>query len=599
MSIQPPAEHSAHPTAKPISGAAVQEQLQRIVNSDVFASSARLCRFLTHIVTRTLEGDPASLKEFSIAMEVFDRKSDYDPNVDAIVRVEARRLRTKLKAYYDNVSDPVVIGLKPGSYVPFFRWAESETETQKGVEAKQSRATIAVLPFVNMSPEPEQEYFCDGISEEVINSLTRVNGLNVIARTSSFQFRGTAIDIREVGQRLGADLVIEGSVRKWGDQLRITAQGIDTTSGHHLWSETFRRKLVDVFAIQEEIASAVSGLLRMHIPPHSTSDRDLDAYALYLRGRFLLHQQTPESLTSARQCFRELVAAYPNYAPGYSGIAAANGLLSLFGVVSGREVYPEMKDCAERGYALDRESANTCAILASLRAWGEHRWAEAERLYVEAIRLEPAQAETHMYRGMALLCQAKVDEAEASLRRSMELNPLSAADCARMAYLHYVKGEADCAAEQLAKSFELDRDYAEARFYEGLLAFRESRYDFIADRFALSNAPLELGLLAAAHGRLGDKTAAAQSMERLRRRSETEYVTPLAEGLASVGMGEVDRAFERLSEATEHRTNFVNLLAVEPFFEPLRQDSRFVRLLKKLRLPHGTAEAARSAKSIR
>ena len=262
-------EMSGNTEASPVPAAAACEQLARIVESPKFVSSARLCRFLTHIVNRTIGGDLASLKEFSIAMEVFDRTSDYDPNIDAIVRVEARRLRGKLKDYYEGPgrNDPVLIGLRPGSYVPIFRWLDPEPANQgQEIDATvQARASVAVLPFVNMSPEPEQDYFCDGISEEIINSLTHIAGLKVIARSSVFQFKGTSFDIREVGRRLDADIVIEGSVRKAGEQLRITAQAIEAQSGYHLWSEVFRRELKDVFAIQEEIAQSVAGLLRVDL----------------------------------------------------------------------------------------------------------------------------------------------------------------------------------------------------------------------------------------------------------------------------------------------------------------------------------------------
>jgi adenylate cyclase len=197
-------EFPADSAREPVPATTVREQLARVVNSPGFVSSARLIRFLTHIVNRTIDGDLDSLKEFSIAMEVFDRTADYDPNIDAIVRVEARRLRSKLKAYYEDGpgrSDPVLIGLRPGSYVPIFRWLERKPEElkQEGDAIEVRRAAVAVLPFVNMSPEPEQDYFCDGITEEIINTLTRVSGLNVIARTSAFQFKGVAVDIREVG----------------------------------------------------------------------------------------------------------------------------------------------------------------------------------------------------------------------------------------------------------------------------------------------------------------------------------------------------------------------------------------------------------------
>ena len=174
---------------------------------------------------------------------------------------------------YNHGNDPVLIALRPGGYVPIFRSLGKQPEARKEdcAAIQLGAASVAVLPFVNISPEPEQEYFCDGMAEEIINSLTHVEGLKVIARTSAFQFKGMSVDVREVGRRLDADLVIEGSVRKSGDQLRITAQAIQTESGYHLWSETFRRELKDVFAIQEELAHSIVGLLRLHIPSSRAS----------------------------------------------------------------------------------------------------------------------------------------------------------------------------------------------------------------------------------------------------------------------------------------------------------------------------------------
>lgn len=584
MLPQPPAKSSGAPP-DPVKPVAVRDQLARILNSGGFRSSPRLCRFLTHIVDRTLEGNADNLKEFSIALEVFDRSTSYDPNVDAIVRVEARRLRAKLNAYYESASDPIRIELRPGSYVPIFRSSEGPAANTGGQDRQTARRpSVAVLPFVNMSSEPEQEYFCDGVSEEIINALAHAPALDVIARTSTFQFKSVAIDIREVGRRLGADLVIEGSVRKAGEQLRITAQAVETESGHHLWSETFHRQLRDVFAIQEEIAQAVARLLQIHAPAHPATARNFDAFAGYLRARFLIHQQTPEALRAALRQLRELVAAFPDYAPGYSGIAAANGFLCLFGAVSGREVYAEVKECAERGYALDPESAETCAVLGGFRSWWEYRWKEGQGLYDRALELQPAHSQAHMLRGMTLLSQGNVDDAEASLRRSMELNPLSASDCARMAYVKYVKGDYTPAAEHLKRAFDLDHDHAEARFCEALLCLRRGDYQQVVRRLSSSEAPLDIGLLTAAHARLGERSAALECLDRLRKLAESQFVTPLGEGLAAIGISDLDLAFGRLGEAIEHRTNFVNLLAVEPFFDPLRRDRRFPKLLKKLRL---------------
>ena len=586
----------ANSAADPVSATAICDQLARVVNSPGFVSSPRLCRFLTHIVNRTIDGDIDSLKEFSIALEVFDRTSEYDPNIDAIVRVEARRLRAKLKAYYEEgqgTVDPVLIGLRPGSYVPVFRWLDAQPAMHReeiGAAPPPSRRCIAVLPFVNMSPEPEQDFFCDGITEEITNSLTRLPGLNVIARTSAFHFKGASIDIREVGQRLGADLVIEGSVRKAGEQLRITAQAIQTESGHHFWSETFRRELKDVFAVQEEIAQSVADLLRLHMPEVQglvrPSAPSLDAYTAYLRARFLIHQQSPETLHAALEQLRKLLETWPDYAIAYSGMAAANGLLAQFGVVSGLEVYPEVKANAERGYALDPASGDTCSVLGALRAWFEHRWDEADRMFDCALQLQPGYAPAHMFRAMARLCQGDIEAAEAGLRRSTELDPLSASDCARMAYLHYVKGDYPSAAELLRQSFELDRDYPEARLYEGLLHFRQQRYEAVIQSLSPSNFPLDIGLVAAAHAQEGSLKRAGECVERLHQLASLQYVTPLAEGFAAVGMGDSDLALQCLEAAITHKTNFVNLLAIEPFFHPLHADPRFDRLLKKLNLSH-------------
>jgi len=586
------ADMSANTPADGVPRTAVCEQLARIVDSPRFIASARLCRFLSHIVNRTISGDLDSLKEFSIAMEVFDRTSEYDPNIDAIVRVEARRLRAKLKEYYEGPgsNDPVLIGLRPGSYVPIFRWLDTQTRNQ-GQEvgpAVQGSASVAVLPFVNMSPEPEQDYFCDGISEEIINSLTCIAGLKVIARSSAFQFKGTSLDVREVGRRLYADVIIEGSVRKAGDQLRITAQAIQAETGHSLWSKVFRRELKDVFAIQEEIAQTVAGLLRVDLPEARArarpSIRDLEPYTKYLRARFLIHQQSPETLRAALEQLTELTHEFPDYALAYSGMAAASGFLSLFGIVSGRDIYPEVKANAERGYALDPDSEETCTILGGIRGWFEYRWDDALKLYARALELNPGHAPAHFFHAMALLCRGNLKAAEAGLRRSTELDPLSASDCARLAYLHYVKGDYRSAGKHLEKSLELDCDYPEALFYKGLLCFQQEDYDSAVEYLRRTRLPLKMGLLAAVYARKGNRPKAKQCIDELRQLSTSQYVTPLAEALAAIGLRDSDLAFQRLDEAIDHKTNFVNLLAVEPFFHPLRSDQRFARILRRLNL---------------
>lgn len=590
----PPRSQMSANTGDAVPAKAVADQLARIVNNPRFISSPRLCRFLTHVVNRTIHGDLDNLKEFSIAVEVFDRNSEYDPNIDATVRVEAQRLRAKLKEYYEDAgkNDAVLIGLRPGSYVPIFRWLDPQLQNQPqeiGAAIQAGAACVAVLPFVNMSSDQEQDYFCDGISEEIINLLTHIAGLKVIARSSAFQFKGMSVDVREVGRRLDADVVVEGSVRKAGDKLRITAKASDTKSGHHLWSENFDRQLKDVFAIQEEIAHAVARLLRLHMPEVRTrfymSERDLEAYTRYVKARVLIYQQSPETLRAALGQLRELIGLLPDYAPAYSGIAEANGHLALFGFVSGRAAYPEMKATAERGYALNPESGETCTVLGGLRAWFEYRRDEAYQLYDRAVKLQPSLARTYRYRAMALLCQGDIEGAESGLRRSVELDPLSASDCARRAYVNYVKGDLTSAIKDIEQSFDLDRDYPEARFYQGLLRFRQENYGGVVECLSQSEFPFDIGVLAAAHARQGRKSLARECVERLTRLSASQYVSPLAEAFAAIGMKDFELGFQRLNQAIEDKTAFVNLLGIEPFFEPLRSDQRFTSLLKRLNLP--------------
>jgi serine/threonine-protein kinase len=248
-------------------------------------------------------------------------------------------------------------------------------------------------------------------------------------------------------------------------------------------------------------------------------------------------------------------------------------------------MYPEVKANAERGYALDPDSGETCTVLGGVRACFDNRWDEAERLYERALELQPGHATAHMFRAVSSLCRGNILAAESGLRRAAELDPISASGCARMAYLHYVKGDYRSAAEHLKRSFDLDRDYPEARLYDGLLHFQQKDYDGVIQCLSSSSVPLDIGLMAAAHARKGSGSQARMCIEELSRLAGGQYVTPLAEAFAAIGIGDHDLAFHRLEEAIEHKTNFVNLVTVEPFFAPLRSDARFSSLLKTLNLP--------------
>jgi TolB-like protein len=253
--------------------AAARCQLEKVLASAAFTRADRMSRFLRFIVEETLQGRGAQLKEYLIGLEVFDRKDSYDPRTDPVVRGEARRLRSKLMEYYEEEGrkDPVRIHLPKGNYAAVFEASAAGTADVEAMPlatgpGPAGSRSIAVLPFLNLSPNPENEYFSDGLTEEIIHALGKVTGMSVVARTSVFRYKGKAYDIRKIGEELRVPTILEGSVRKSGERLRITSQLVNATDGYCLWSKTYDRSMVDALAIQEELSSAIVTTLRQYWP---------------------------------------------------------------------------------------------------------------------------------------------------------------------------------------------------------------------------------------------------------------------------------------------------------------------------------------------
>lgn len=578
------------PIAAPVSAESVRTQLARILASDGFLSSPRLCRFLRFIVERTLDQNLDRLKEFVVALEVFDRDETYDSTIDSIVRVEARRLRTRLKAYYDGPgrADPVRITLRPGSYVPSFHLLAP------GEAAAPDRpsTTIAVLPFVNMSPEPEQDYFCDGITEEIINALASVENLAVVARTSAFQFKGQALDLREVGQRLGVQVIVEGSVRKAGQQLRITAQAIDTMHGYHLWSETYRRELRDVFAIQEEISAAIAETMRVRLPARVRrapgQPPSLEAYQAFFQALHLVHQGDVQGVQAAIAQFEDLTRRFPDYADPYAGLATAHAALSVSGLVAARDVLPELRRHAEQAVRLNPESAAGWTAMAGLSAHGDFDWDEADRRFRRAIALQPSSYTAHGWYAMVLAMRGRFAAAEAELDLALKLDPLGASGYVRQGMLAYLRQDAPSAFAWLGKALRLAPDHPDACLLLGLLHLRQSdpgaAIEVLSRHLDTRPLPEHLGALAAAHARARQPEKSRRLLAELDVLARRQYVSPLARVLACLGLSNLDGAFEALDRAVGERAIFAGLLAVDPLYEPLRADPRYAALLTRMNL---------------
>ncbi|SPF47899.1 Tetratricopeptide TPR_4 [Candidatus Sulfopaludibacter sp. SbA4] len=571
---------------------AVRQQLEKILAHGLFTRSERMGRFLRLAVERSIKGKAGELKEYLLGVEVFDRKPTYDPRVDPIVRVEARRLRSKLKQYYesDGRADPIVIEFVKGSYAPQIH-VKGETPP-----APSAVVTTAVLPFVNLSPHPDDEYFSDGLTEELIHALTKVPGMRVVAWNTAAQLRDRQQDILAIRQQLKVGAVLTGSVRIAGPSLRVRAQLIDTETGVYLWSETFDRQMQDVFAIQEEIARAIVRTLRGQMAGKQESAiaprgrTTISSYDWYLKGRYLWHRRTPEDMAQSVKCFENAVAADGNSALAQAGLADAFSLLSDHGMMHPAEAVPRAKAAAERAIALDPDLAEPYASLAFIRGLYEWEWEDAERLFKRAIALNPGYATAHHWLGCdhyAML--GRFDEALDEITIAIQLDPLSSIIQENRGYILMLRREyeAAIAAYRELQAFDptfykgytsMGRAYAQIGRYAEALAMLEKGRSLAGD------LPSILGAMGQVSALSGDERRARELLAELERLAQTRYVASTSYALVWLGLGEKAKALDWLEKGCGLRESPLTTLKVHPVYDPLRGEPRFQELLRRLRL---------------
>ena len=400
----------------------VRGQLDRILASRGFVHAARMGLFLRFIVEESLGGRSDRLKEYGIAIEVFGRDSSFDPQTSSVVRVEASRLRAKLEEYYHGAgaADPIVIELPRGRYAPVFRLPR---EVQPAWPDKPS---IAVLPFDNLSNDPEQEYFSSGITEDVITALSRLRHFAVIARNSTFTFKDQAVDIRTVSRQLGARYVMEGSVRTANGRVRVTAQLIDGETGTHIWADRYDRDLNDIFALQDELTIAIIGAIEPEMaraeqnrvsrkPPHS-----LDAWGFYHQGMMHLYRRTGKDMEQARELFRKTMTLDREFAPAYAAYSRTYAFDLLFGFADGGR--DDALRSARRAVDLDLEYPDGHLALSTIHYIdGDFELAIQE---VETtLRLNPSYAAAHHLLGTILAHSGRSEEALPHLHEAIRLSP--------------------------------------------------------------------------------------------------------------------------------------------------------------------------------
>ena len=558
--------------------------------SPYFARSPRLSRFLEFTVAQALAGSADSLKEYSIGVEVFGRKPSFDPQADAIVRVTAVTLRSRVSSYFANEGrdDPVLIEFAKGGYAPAIR---SRSEAGRNATPEPAPDSIAVLPFVNMSSDPENEYFSDGLTEELISALSNVHGLRVVARTSVFKYKGKAADARQIGSDLNARMVLEGSVRKAGDRLRITAQLIDALNGYHTWSRSYRVEMTDLFSVQQEIASAIASTLRGGDERRlKWGSANLDAYHSYLKGRFYLNKWTAEGFQRSIEFFEAAIRQEPEMAAAYSGLADARFVLACYGQSDPRDLMPKAREAAERAMELGSSLAEPHISLGAVRAIYDWDWQGAEDEFLHALQLDPDCATAYQWYGMlCLLPQGRLQEAEAAIQRARELDPLSPPINTSLGLLYFVQGRHDDAIEYFEKALEIDAKFYLAHWWLGTIYLQRSMM------FMALKAFRKAGVLTSARepdvagfsyqeALIGKSGKARQVLDHLMRLSRQQYVSPVMIAAVQVALGEKEAAFRWLRKAQRDHDAWVAWLGADHRFDELRPDKRFTALLNKLRI---------------
>ena len=580
---------------------AIRAHLSDILASAVFAKADRMSRFLRYVVEASLEGRAKQISEYSIAVDVYDRPSGFDSRLDGIVRVEAGRLRSKLREYYetDGKNSPIRIEFPKGGYSPLFKETRVPSSKERhSASSINSLRAVAVLPFADLSPQRDQQYLGDGIAEELMFALCRVQGIRgirVASQTSAFAFKGKQGDIRRIGEALNVDTIVEGSVRKADLRLRITAQLIDVSTGFHIWSNVYDRELNDVFAIQEDIARSILGaltdtLLKQTPEEIAGSTANVSAHTAYLKGRFFWNRQTESSLQLAIKEFETAIREDPRYARAHVGLSDCYRLLEFWGLMAPETAITKAKQAVADALKVERalpEAQAAHAVLDAVYGWS---WASAEEQFRRVFDALPSYAIGHQaYAVMCLVPQSRFDEAIAELKLAKQFDPLAPWLNAQLGYVYFLSGRYDDAVTQLHSTIELDDCFYLAHTFLAAVTSQQGKFDEAREALLMAEkqAPEStrvLGWLAYVNGRFGRKKEAVNIAEKLKRRSRAGYVCPLDLARASIGIGEKDQALTYLETAAERRCGRLVTAIVDPTCDLVRTDSRFTALRVRMKL---------------
>ena len=585
---------------------AARRLLERVLSSPGFARNERLSRFLRFVVEQHLEGRDEELKESLIGIEIFGRAPGYDAKKDPIVRTEASRLRLRMSEYYlgEGKADPLVIELPKGGYVPAFRSLADEANQPSGGRFWDTRPiaagiaavlvmaaafgwwrlhsgeplTMAVLPLDNLSHDPANDYFADGLTDELIRNLSLIDGLAPRSRTSSFAFKGKPRNVHEVARELGADYILEGSVLRDGQRLRIDAQLIRTHDDFPIWSGKFDRELTDVFAIQDEIARGIVNSLRLKLGRgRRRYETSVDAYDAYLGAQQLMNGEGLTAYQGSVVLFDEAIAKDPAFAPAYAGEAAAYVTMSgtFPNLIEQEDRLYKMRAAAEKAIQLDPLSAEAYDAAASVYA-RDGKWQQSERSFRRALELAPNRAATRGHFAMNLLIVlGRTEEAVREMRLAERSDPLSPELQFFLAYgltlaRHYDEAATHC--EKLPADFHQKPEcLGRARLGQGRVEEALQVLAPIRDRG-------NLGYLGYAYARAGHRDEAEKLAAEV-------APNPFNEALVYAGLSDKARTLDALERMAVLGPLRVGRALAFPEFGFVRDDPRMRSLRKRIGLP--------------
>jgi len=455
--------------------------------------------------------------------------------------------------------------------------------------------SIAVLRFRDMSPGKDQEYFGEGIAEDIISNLTKINGLHVVARTSSFSFGEATEDIKEIGRKLGVGSILEGSVRKIEDRIRITAQLIDVESGYHLWSERFDRVMKDMFEIQDEISLSIADRLEVKIGDSMNGlqtrrhSENPNAYCQYLKGRYFWNMRTGDSLKKAIQFFEKALEIDSGYALAYSGLSDVYRALPDYASYPPKEAYLKAREMANRAVEIDSSLSEAHASLAVILNF-MFDWKGAEEEFKKAVKLNPGYATAYHWFALYFMYRTNFSEAIEKMKKAYSLDPLSLPINRDIGAVYYYAGQYDEAIEALQKTLELDPNFSLVHELLGRVYLKKEMHEEALNEFNIEKGfgrswrPVLDAWIVITCIEMGMQENAEKLLEELKIRATEVYISPYSLSWIYFALGDTEQGFQWLEKAYEERDSWLCEINVESVFEKVRQDPRFIALLKKIGL---------------